>query len=283
MTEHRVPARASLAGNPSDGYGGAVLAVPVPELAATARISTDRLADELELVVAARARFSSDVAAVDDVRVEVSTTIPRSVGLAGSSAIVTATIRALAIHAGVAVSDGDVAALCHRVEREDLGIAGGWQDQIAQAYENGRPILMEFDEPRRHRHIDAPPVPLFLAYSADASESSNVVHSDLRNRANEIEAVMQELADVARSAADALAAGRTHDLKAAINASFDLRESVLTINPAHRAMITAARAAGAACNFAGSGGAIVGIVPKDPATFTTAITAANLTLLTWMA
>ncbi len=30
------PARAALAGNPSDGYGGAVVAVPVPDLAAFA-------------------------------------------------------------------------------------------------------------------------------------------------------------------------------------------------------------------------------------------------------
>ena len=33
-----VPARAALAGNPSDGYGGAVLAVPIRELSATVRV-----------------------------------------------------------------------------------------------------------------------------------------------------------------------------------------------------------------------------------------------------
>ena len=90
-------ARAALAGNPSDGYGGAVLAVCVPALAAhaeatrAARCTSD---PPSPLVDAAVARFGRGACAV-----RWRTDVPREVGLAGSSAIVTATLRALcALH-----------------------------------------------------------------------------------------------------------------------------------------------------------------------------------------
>ena len=41
-TRIEVPARVHLAGNPSDGYGGAVLSVPVPALTATVEAEPGR-------------------------------------------------------------------------------------------------------------------------------------------------------------------------------------------------------------------------------------------------
>ncbi len=90
-----VPARAGLAGNPSDLYGGAVLAVPIPSLRAQVEIvdaPTTQVAgheDGLRLIEAAVARGPSPGSPF---ALRWITDIPRSVGLAGSSAIVIATL-----------------------------------------------------------------------------------------------------------------------------------------------------------------------------------------------
>ncbi len=54
-------------------------------------------------------------------------------GLGASSAVVVATILAVARVLGVQVEWRQAAELAYRVEREDLGIAGGYQDQYAAA------------------------------------------------------------------------------------------------------------------------------------------------------
>lgn len=284
MIKHRVPARAALAGNPSDGYGGAVLSVPLPVWAATVTILGPDITPtsaEIELVRATKARFAADRTPTDGFAVEVATTIPRSVGLAGSSAIVIATIRALAEATEASLTDRDVAEMAHTIERVDMGIAGGWQDQIIQSNRTGLPLLMEFAEPITAAVVTPAPIPLFVAYSTGGAQPSGISHADLRSRAHELADVMGELAELARAAADALASHNTHELKQAIDTTFDLRSTIMTIEPAHRAMIDAAREAGAACNFAGSGGAISGVVPKDSETFVAALESAGLTVVTW--
>lgn len=291
MIEHRVPARAALAGNPSDGYGGAVLSVPLPDLAATVRIiqATGTPATgtpprgELELVRATRTRFEAAVASVGGVEVDVQTSIPRSVGLAGSSAIVIATIRGFAEHVGASLTEREIATLAHTVERVELAIPGGWQDQIIQSDRRGVPLLMEFAEPISTTAIAAAPIPLFVAYGAGGSQSSAIPHADLRSRAHEMTDVMGELAELGRRAAAALGNHDTHGLKEAINHTFDLRRTIKAIEPEHQSMIDTARQAGAACNFAGSGGAISGVVPKDAVEFRTTMESAGLKLLMWTA
>ncbi|HEX9124039.1 MAG TPA: GHMP kinase [Actinomycetota bacterium] len=67
---------------------------------------------------------------------------PPGSGLGGSSAMVTAVVGALAAFAGLALSPQEVARLSYAIEREDLGIAGGWQDQYAAAF--GGFNLIEF-------------------------------------------------------------------------------------------------------------------------------------------
>src|SRR5580693_3224924 len=88
-------ARAALAGNPSDGYGGAVLALTLPARRATARArraGAPAIDPPSELVEATVARFAAEhvPAARETTAVRWETTIPRAVGLGGSSAIVVA-------------------------------------------------------------------------------------------------------------------------------------------------------------------------------------------------
>jgi glucuronokinase len=256
-------ARAALAGNPSDGYGGAVLAVCVPRLAAHAEATpaTDPLSDPPSaLVDATIARFGRGPCAV-----RWATTVPREVGLGGSSAIVTATVRALCALHGHALAPDELAEMVLAVEVEDLGVAAGPQDRYAQAHEGL--VLMDFAGTRpRVEHLDPALLPaLYVAWRSGAAEASHAVHGGLRERGDDprVRAGMQRLADHARAAARALRGGDHAAFAAALDASFDERAALLDLDPRHEAMVHAARDTGASANYAGSGGAIVGTLPAD--------------------
>lgn len=276
MVSATVAARAALAGNPSDGYGGAVTAVSVPTLQATVEVVSGSHANAL--VAAVVDRWAATHGPVDPATtLHVHTSIPRSVGLAGSSAIVIAGLRALAKRQGVEVADEALIGLAHATEREDLGIAGGWQDQVSQVV--GGPVVMEFDPAPAHRPLRAGrSIPFFVAWDAAAAESSNAVHArPLDADAPEL----RSLAAQARAAADAFEQGDVHRLKTAMAATLDLRFELLAIAPRHREMAELSRSLGVPCNFAGSGGAIIGVLPKDPSSFLEALAAGGLTTTTW--
>jgi glucuronokinase len=261
MASGSAHARAALAGNPSDGFGGAVLACCIGELRAwaSAEHATEATSDPPSaLVDAAIARFGRGPCAV-----RWGTDVPREVGLGGSSAIVTAAVRALCALHGHALAADELAEMVLAVEVEDLGIAAGPQDRYAQAH--GGLLLMDFAAPEPHVERLDPALlpPLYLAWRTDAAETSHVVHGGLRERAAEpaVRHAMARLAGHARAARDALLAGDRAGFADALDASFDEREALLALDPRHVAMVHAAREAGASANYAGSGGAIVGTLP----------------------
>ncbi|HLB38921.1 MAG TPA: GHMP kinase [Actinomycetota bacterium] len=92
----------------------------------------------LDLVKAAIADAGVDVG----VTVEIHSEAPPGSGLGGSSALVTAVVAALAMLQGRRLDPAVLARKAYRIEREDLGISGGWQDQYAAAY--GGCNLLEF-------------------------------------------------------------------------------------------------------------------------------------------
>jgi glucuronokinase len=252
------PARTALAGNPSDGYGGAVLAVTLDALGAraTARAGSLHVDPASDLVHATAARFGRPAA------IEWSTTVPIGVGLGGSSAIAIATLRALAQLHDVELQPMELALLAHAVERADLGIAGGRQDQLAQAH--GGLTLMDWSEdPDGHVEQLDPALlpPLLVAWRHDASEPSGIAHADLRSRYRTGE--MPELAQLARDAAQALRTGDHGGFARAVDGSFAHRAAMITLDPRHVEMIAVARAAGASANYSGSGGAIVAVCRDD--------------------
>jgi len=245
------PARTALAGNPSDGYGGAVLAVTLEGLGARAVASDAEalsVSPESELVRATAARCSSPA------RIEWSTNVPAHVGLGGSSAIVVAVLRALEPQ----LSPKDLALRAHAVEREDLGIPGGRQDQLVQAH--GGLVLMDFsDDPKGsvERLDSALLPPLVVVWRAQAGEHSGIAHADLRSRYRRGD--MAALAALAHEAAAALRAGDRAGFARAVHESYLHRAAMVALQPQHVEMIETARAAGAAANYSGSGGAIVAV------------------------
>jgi glucuronokinase len=260
-------ARAALAGNPSDGYGGAVLAVSLPAYRARAEIrSAERLEVDpgSDLVRAAVRRFARTYAPeAEAAAVTWSTTIPRGVGLGGSSAIVIAVLRALCARHGVVLDRSALAELALAVEVEDLGIIAGLQDRVAQSY--GGLVFMDFDS-RSGGYVTLDPrmlPPLLIAWRLESGGLSGAVHAPLRERYERGEPAvregLRELGGLAHGARRALAAGDRDGFARCVDASFDQRRRMLALDPRHLEMVQCARAAGAGVNYAGSGGAIVAV------------------------
>ncbi len=293
-----VPARAAIAGNPSDGHGGTVVATTVPSLAATVTCesdthfsfgrSTDRFASVAEIAewvdsenierdqplmhAALSVLYQRFDAALAPCRFSFSTTIPRSLGLAGSSAIVVGTLmcavganeherwaQRLANHPAL------VASLALEAERDLLGIAAGLQDRVVQAF--GGTVAMEFgDEHMRfenglpvgdYRALGDLPGDLFVAYRDGTGGDSGRVHGAVDTTSAAFSLAMANAADAGRAAIDAIERHDVQALGSAMDATFDQRALVYRLEPAHVEMIDVARSAGASANFTGSGGSII--------------------------
>jgi D-glycero-D-manno-heptose 1,7-bisphosphate phosphatase len=92
----------------------------------------------LDLVKAAIADAGTDVG----ISVEIRSEAPPGSGLGGSSALVTAVVAGLAMLGDRQMDAGTLARAAYRIEREELAISGGWQDQYAAAF--GGCNLIEF-------------------------------------------------------------------------------------------------------------------------------------------
>lgn len=299
----------ALVGNPSDGFGGRVLAVAVANFGATVHLEP---ANGIELVPgdadattwSGLAEFAEQIslyghhggvplmqAAIKMVvdhqhnrgrrlpelgfRLSYGTTIPRGVGLAGSSAIVVATQQALAHHLGVDLPRTVWPSLALRAETEELGIDAGLQDRVAQVY--GGAVEMDFGSDRqdtadgvihgRYEVLDVSRLPpLYVAHLPRAAEPSGVFHGSLRARyyrgdPGVVEA-MRHLASLSAEARAAVAWGNRERLGQLVDATFDVRRDLADLPPLQVEMVDVARAAGASANFAGSGGAIAGVLPE---------------------
>ncbi len=301
----RAYARAALVGNPSDGYQGKTLSLIVRNFWAEVVLYEW---DSVDIVLTEedRAHFRSvqdlarDVALhgyyggirlikatikrfVDYCRlagaplhgrnfsIRYETTIPRQVGLAGSSAIITATLRCLMEFYEVEIPIELQPSLVLSVERDELRVAAGLQDRVAQVYEGL--VYMDFDRAHErvvhglasYRYEPLDPAllpPLYLAHHFGFSEPTEVFHNDVRGRFDrgepKVVAGMQQVAELAASARRALLAGALGELAALIDGNFDVRRAIYALPDWQVQMVDVARSCGASANFAGSGGAIVG-------------------------
>jgi glucuronokinase len=299
-------ARAGLIGNPSDGYHGKTISVLVPEFYAEVILYEW---EQLELILSQedRSRFGSVHELTRDVRlhgyyggirlvkatikkfveycdaqglalhdrnfsIRYETTIPRQVGLAGSSAIIVATLRTLMGFYGVEIPLHIQPSLVLSIETGELGIVAGLQDRVIQVY--GGVVYMDFGrnamgseagyEFGRYEPLDPTLLPsLYIAYSAEEGEPTEVTHRPLRSRYEQgdpaVLAAMERFARLTDEARAALLARDADRLSRLIDENFDTRLSICQVQPTHRQMVEAARGVGASGKFAGSGGAIIGV------------------------
>ncbi len=305
IIRQRAFARAGLIGNPSDGYNGKTISVIVPQFRAEvvlyewpeieilwsqedhSRFKSLRELDHdvelhgyyggIRLVKAAIRRFVRYCDAQQlklhertfSIRYE--SNIPRQVGLAGSSAIIIATLRALMDFYQVKIPEEVQPSLALSVEKEELGISAGLQDRVIQVYEGG--VFMDFAAERiTERHgfrcgvyerlpVDLLP-PLYIAYSTEDSEPTEVTHGPLGERYRrgdpEVHAAMRRFAELTVAARGAIMNRDATTLSRLLDENFNLRRTIMDLAPAHIRMVETARRSGASAKFAGSGGAIIG-------------------------
>lgn len=299
-------ARIGLIGNPSDGYGGKTLSVICKNFSAQVTlVESERLTIEPDLhqfdSLAALSRhidsegyygasrlfkatikvFSEYLAAYQpqlsvaaNFSVQYKTNIPRLVGLAGSSALVVALLKALLQFYNVEVDKRVLPSLALAVERDELNIGGGLQDRVIQCYEGA--VAMDFSQTStidgyvcgHYAELDTTQLPLlYMAYSIDGGEPTEVFHNDLQARYNAGEkAVVDAMTELAALTDEALSALQSADyqlLSRCMDRNFDIRRSISNLNRHHIDMIETARACGVCAKYAGSGGAVVGIVDNE--------------------
>ena len=300
-------ARAGLLGNPTDGYYGKTISIivrnfgarislyPSPELCIEPQeqdLNVYRnmyhLVDSVRLtgyyggsrLVKAAIKKFSEYCIQQNTRVDnknftirYHSSIPRQVGLAGSSAIVTATMRALMRYYNVNIPREVLPSIILSAEKDELGINAGLQDRVAQVYEGC--VYMDFDKMLvasqghgKYEPLDPKLLPnLYLAYKIDLGKVSGTVLNDIRARYDKgDQSVIDTLSEMAQLAAE----GRqvildqdTEKLNHLINRNFDLRCQIMNISDENKTLVQTARACGASAKFTGSGGSIIGVYQND--------------------
>ncbi len=204
---------------------------------------------------------------------EYESTVPLRLGMGGSSAIITAALRALCQYYQLNFPLPIQAKLALETETLELGVSAGLQDRVIQAYEGV--VYMDFNKQLmkergfgEYENIDASVMKdVYVAYRRSLSEGTEIFHNNIRERWNlgepAIVNAMREWASYAEQGRSALLNGDRNKLHQLINANYDLRASLYTISQGNQEMITAARSVGASSNFAGSGGAVVGLFEGD--------------------
>jgi glucuronokinase len=197
-----------------------------------------------------------------------SSDIPHGVGLAGSSAIITACLRALMAFYGVSIPKYVQANLVLAAEAEELHIPAGLQDRVIQVYEGL--VFMDFAREimdkqgyGRYEPLDPKLLPrLYVAYRDDLSEPTERFHSNIRHRFEQGEPkvvnAMKYWANLAEKVKKCLIDRDLDPIPGILNANFDRRRQLYRISEENIRMVEAARSVGASSKFTGSGGAVVG-------------------------
>lgn len=204
---------------------------------------------------------------------EYESTVPLRLGMGGSSAIVTAALRALIQYYDLHVPLEEQPNLVLETETKELGVAAGLQDRVIQTYEGVVYMdfareLMESAGHGNYERLDPSLLTnVYVAYRTSLSEGTEVFHNNVRerwrNQDPEVVTAMKTWASYAEQGRQALLDGDRPTLNRLIDANFDLRARLYKLDQGNLEMIRLARAAGASANFAGSGGAIVGLYEDE--------------------
>ena len=200
--------------------------------------------------------------------IEYESSIPQRLGMGGSSAIITAALRALCLYFDVKIPLPVQANLVLETETKELGVPAGLQDRVIQSYEGL--VYMDFAKELieqqgygDYQTLDPALLPnVYVAYRTSLSEGTEVFHNNIRERWRMGDPVvvdaMKTWASYAEQGKQAILARDYKTLDYLIDANFDLRAKIYKISEGNLEMVETARKAGATAKFAGSGGAIVG-------------------------
>jgi glucuronokinase len=307
IIETRAYARAGLLGNPSDGYFGKTISIIVRNFGASISLyespelrieETDvdlntfrnvhHLVDTVKLtgyyggtrLIKAAIKKFTEYCENSNIRytnrnftIRYRSSIPRQVGLAGSSAIVTATIKALMQFYEVDIPKHILPTIILKAETEELGINAGLQDRVIQVYEGC--VFMDFNKEHLQKRaygkyvtIDPALLPKFyLAYKVELGKVSGTVLNNLREKFEKGDPLvidtLAELAELAEQGRKVISEKDYHTLSALMDRNFDLRSKIMNISDSNKELVKVARDCGASAKFSGSGGAIIGTYEDD--------------------
>lgn len=332
--EERCFARAGLLGNPSDGFGGRTLSCLIGNFSATVRLAPhacveivpselcdtpssfgtmERLHSHVSkygyygvqrLMLATCKKFFAlclsaglDHRISKGFRLTYETSIPRMVGLSGSSALIVAAFRALLKYFSLTIDDLHIRKqstvhthtshcsfrltyiFAHAVlpqvilsiERDELGIAAGLQDRVIQVY--GGVVKMDFSpafmDANGHGEYTTPlavhDLPhMYLAYNYKAGGDSGSVHSTVKTRWAERDADlvrgMQRLGALVDLGVDALKRRDIDAFADLMDENFALRRAMYgddVVGLLNIQAVELVRSFGFGVKFTGSGGACV--------------------------
>jgi glucuronokinase len=303
----RAFARAALLGNPSDAYGGRTISfaftnfsaavvvyewprleiVPGPsdqvsfanlrELAAD--VDANGYYGGLRVVKATLKRFADwcgerSIPVERPFSIRYESSIPRGVGLGGSSAIVTAVLRGLFEFHEAQIPLEELPGLALSVETEELGIAAGLQDRVAQAYQGLTYMDFDPETSAARGHGSFEPLdpgllpPTLIAYSPGAGQPSHEAHRAVRDRFvagdQGVRTTIAAIAELADRGREALLSREAAELGRLMSENLSLRRRIFRLHPEHLRMAEVAAELGMAANYAGSGGAIVVMAEDAP-------------------
>jgi glucuronokinase len=307
IIECRAYARAGLLGNPSDGYFGKTVSIIVKNFGAIVSLyqTPELVIEEMDVdrnsfrniyhltesitrngyyggrrLIKAVIKCFCEYCELNQIRlvnknftIRYESSIPRQVGMAGSSAIATATMRALMQFYDVHIPVEQIPTIVLAAEKDELGINAGLQDRVIQTYEGC--VYMDFDKQfmQQHNHgiyerLDVALLPrLYMAYKTDLSKVSGSVFNNLKERFENgdefVHRTIRELADVAETGRQAIINRDYKTLHQLIDHNFDLRCKIMNISESNMEFVRIARESGVSAKFAGSGGAIIGTYPDD--------------------
>jgi D-glycero-alpha-D-manno-heptose-7-phosphate kinase len=219
----------------------------------------------LDLATAAIARLEPGTG----VDVNISSEAPPGSGLGGSSALVTAAVAALAMVSGRTMKPAELAELSYTIERDDLGISGGRQDQYSSAF--GGINLLEFGETGVQVHpvhvrtdvVAELESSLLLCYTGFVRRNVGLIDRQIelhREGREETHLGLKRLQAMAYDMRDALVDGRVDELGAMLGDAFQAKKLMNPYISEHTpidAMLEAATRAGAAggkiCGAGGGG------------------------------
>ena len=203
------------------------------------------------------------------VDVDIRSDAPPGSGLGGSSALVVAMTAGLAALGSIEMTADELARVSYSIEREDLGISGGFQDQYATAF--GGFNLIEFgrDEVRvtpvrvADGTLEQLEAHLLLWYTGSVRRNVGIIDRQIalwREGREETRMGLKELHELAYVMRDAIEGGSRDDLGELLRAAFESKRRMnpsITEHTSIDEMLTLARGAGATggkvCGAGGGG------------------------------
>ncbi len=211
-------------------------------------------------------------------RLTTSVDAPAGSGLGTSSTLVVAVIGVFAEMLRLPLGEYDIAQLAYEVERKDLHMAGGRQDQYAATF--GGVNFMEFSagdkvivNPLRikQQYLFELENNLLLYYTSTSRESAKIIEKQSQNVVNKKEKsieAMHQLKQQAQMMKEALLKGRVHEIGEILDFGFKQKREMAEgiSNPLIEEIYDAAKSAGASggkISGAGGGGFMIFYCPEN--------------------